>query len=75
MSRLGVTWSTVYAEGWYFLERNLREVIKMIGEDKTVKIIVEADSELNDWNKDLRVLLNYQKVAHLLSLIPAEKTR
>lgn len=74
MSRLGVTWSTVYGAGWYFLERHLRDVIKMIEEDEIVKAIVETDSELTDWNKDLRVLLNHQKVAHLLTVIPNDKT-
>lgn len=73
MSRLGVTWSTVLGYGWTALDRMRGEVVKMIETDDELKTVVEADSELTDWSKDIRVLVNHQKVARLLTLIPAEK--
>lgn len=74
MSRLGVTWSTVLGYGWTALDRMRGEVVKMVETDNELKTVVEADAELTDWNKDVRVLVNHQKVARLLMLIPDEKT-
>ena len=74
MSRLGVTWSTVLGYSWTSLDRMHGEVVKMIETDNGLKALLEADSELIDWNLDIRVLVNHQKVAHLLTLIPTEKS-
>lgn len=74
MSRLGVTWSTILGYGWTALNRMRGEVVKMVEADNELKAVIEADSELTDWNKDVRILVNHQKVARLLTLIPGEKT-
>lgn len=44
-----------------------------VEEDDELRTVARADSELTDWSKDVRVLVNHQKVARLLTLIPDEK--
>lgn len=73
MSQLGITWSTILGFGWMALDRMRGEVVKMIEMDSELKAVVEAATELIDWNKDIRILVNHQKIVRLLQLIPDEK--
>lgn len=72
LPRLHITWRNVPV-GWYFLKRHQSDVIKMVDGDAELKSVVDADEELKNWNRNLRVLLSGEKVAKLMDHIRDEK--
>jgi len=72
LPRLHITWRNVPV-GWYFLKRHQLDVIKMVEGDAELKGTVDADNELENWNRDQRILLSGEKVARLIDHVPTEK--
>jgi hypothetical protein len=72
LPRLHITWRNVPV-GWYFLKRHQLDVIKMVEGDAQLKGTVDADNELENWNRDQRILLSGEKVARLIDHVPTEK--
>lgn len=73
IAALHINWREVLSYGGYFLSRQQSEVMKQLNADPEAMNTLGLHDTLKDWDKDYRVLLNYQNVLTLLALIPSEK--
>ena len=74
IAALHINWRDVLSHAGYFLSRHQSEVMKQLKADSEVTQTLGSHDTLRDWDKDYRVLLNYQNVLIVLGLIPSEKS-